>query len=64
MGSDGEEAARVAGASPLRVMVSVSLPMVRPAMLYASVLLFFLGLSALMVTHDQNEALAISDRIL
>lgn len=44
MGSDVEEAARVAGASPLRVMVSVSLPMVRPAMLYASVLLFFLGL--------------------
>jgi iron(III) transport system permease protein len=44
MGSDVEEAARVAGASPLRVMVSVSLPMVRPAILYASVLLFFLGL--------------------
>ncbi|RYF57748.1 MAG: iron ABC transporter permease [Comamonadaceae bacterium] len=41
MGSDVEEAARVAGATPLRVMVSVSLPMVRPAMLYASVLLFF-----------------------
>jgi iron(III) transport system permease protein len=44
MGSDVEEAARVAGASPLRVMLSVSLPMVRPALLYASVLLFFLGL--------------------
>ncbi|OZI20579.1 spermidine/putrescine ABC transporter permease [Bordetella genomosp. 9] len=44
MGSDVEEAARVTGASPLRVMMSVSLPMVRPAMLYASVLLFFLGL--------------------
>lgn len=44
MGSDVEEAARVAGATPLRVMVSVSLPMVRPAMLYATVLLFFLGL--------------------
>ena len=44
MGSDVEEAARVTGASPLRVMVSVSLPMVRPAMLYATVLLFFLGL--------------------
>ncbi len=44
MGSDVEEAARVAGASPLRVMMSVSLPMVRPAMLYATVLLFFLGL--------------------
>jgi iron(III) transport system permease protein len=44
MGSDVEEAARVSGASPLRVMMSVSLPMVRPALLYASVLLFFLGL--------------------
>lgn len=44
MGSDVEEAARVAGASPLQVMVSVSLPMVRPAILYATVLLFFLGL--------------------
>lgn len=44
MGSDVEEAARVAGASPLRVMTSVSLPMVRPALLYATVLLFFLGL--------------------
>ncbi|WP_454692041.1 ABC transporter permease [Achromobacter aloeverae] len=44
MGSDVEEAARITGASPLRVMMSVSLPMVRPALLYASVLLFFLGL--------------------
>ncbi|KAF1021974.1 MAG: Sulfate transport system permease protein CysW [Paracidovorax wautersii] len=44
MGSDVEEAARVAGASPWQVMRSVSLPMVRPALLYASVLLFFLGL--------------------
>ncbi|SES92754.1 iron(III) transport system permease protein [Thorsellia anophelis DSM 18579] len=44
MGSDVEEAARISGASPLKVMTSVSLPMVRPAILYASVLLFFLGL--------------------
>lgn len=44
MGSDVEEAARISGASPLRVMMSVSLPMVRPAILYATVLLFFLGL--------------------
>ncbi|VEB08239.1 ABC transporter ATP-binding protein [Klebsiella pneumoniae] len=27
-------------------------------------LIIKLGLSALMVTHDQNEAMAISDRIL
>lgn len=44
MGSDVEEAARTAGASPLQVMRAVSLPMVRPAILYATVLLFFLGL--------------------
>lgn len=44
VGSDVEEAARTAGASPLQVMSSVSLPMVRPSILYATVLLFFLGL--------------------
>ncbi|MEH0887286.1 iron ABC transporter permease [Enterobacter sp. UNJFSC 003] len=44
VGSDVEEAARTAGASPLQVMTSVSLPMVRPSILYAIVLLFFLGL--------------------
>ena len=44
VGSDVEEAARTAGASPWQVMTSVSLPMVRPSILYATVLLFFLGL--------------------
>lgn len=44
VGSDVEEAARTAGASPLQVMSAVSLPMVRPSILYATVLLFFLGL--------------------
>src|SRR5476651_6120 len=44
VGSDVEEAARTAGASPLQVMTAVSLPMVRPSILYATVLLFFLGL--------------------
>ncbi|HEY0210750.1 iron ABC transporter permease [Acerihabitans sp.] len=44
VGSDVEEAARTVGATPLQVMLSVSLPMVRPAILYACVLLFFLGL--------------------
>jgi len=43
LGSDVEEAARVAGAGPLRVAASVSLPMVMPAMLYSGVLVFFLG---------------------
>ncbi|MEN3259189.1 iron ABC transporter permease [Sodalis endosymbiont of Spalangia cameroni] len=44
VGSDVEEAARTVGASPLQVMFAISLPMVRPAILYAVVLLFFLGL--------------------
>ena len=41
VGSDVEEAARTVGATPLQVMTSVSLPMVRPSILYACVLLFF-----------------------
>lgn len=44
LGSDVEEAARVAGASPLRVAVSVSLPLIMPALLFSAVLIFFLGL--------------------
>lgn len=43
LGSDVEEAARVAGASPWRVAMNVSLPMVLPALAYAGVLVFFLG---------------------
>ena len=43
LGSDVEEAARVAGAGPLKVAATVSLPMVMPAMLYSGVLVFFLG---------------------
>src|SRR3979411_766129 len=43
LGSDVEEAARVAGASPLRVALDVSLPMVMPALAYSAVLVFFLG---------------------
>src|SRR5689334_8431403 len=43
LGSDLEEAARVAGANPLRVALNVSLPMTMPALLYATVLVFFLG---------------------
>jgi len=43
LGSDVEEAARVSGASPLRVMFNVSLPMIMPALAYAGVLVFFLG---------------------
>jgi iron(III) transport system permease protein len=43
LGTDVEEAARVCGANPLRVAVNVSLPMVLPAILFAGVLVFFLG---------------------
>ncbi len=43
LGSDIEEAARTSGAGPLRVAVDVSLPMVLPAILFAGVLVFFLG---------------------
>ncbi len=43
LGSDVEEAARIAGASPFRVAVTVSLPLIAPALLFAAVLVFFLG---------------------
>ncbi|MBB5390027.1 MULTISPECIES: iron ABC transporter permease [unclassified Herbaspirillum] len=43
LGSDVEEAARVAGASPLQVALNVSLPMIMPALAFAGVLVFFLG---------------------
>lgn len=44
LGSDVEEAARIAGASPLQVAMSVSLPLIMPALLFSAVLVFFLGL--------------------
>jgi len=43
LGSDMEEAARVAGANPWQVAIGVSLPMVMPSILFAGVLVFFLG---------------------
>jgi len=43
LGSDVEEAARVAGAGPFQVALTVSLPMVMPAFLYSGLLVFFLG---------------------
>ena len=44
LGSDVEEAARSAGASPFRVAFSVSLPLILPSLLFAAVLVFFLGI--------------------
>ncbi len=43
LGGDLEEAARAAGARPWRVAIDVSLPMARPAILFATALVFFLG---------------------
>jgi iron(III) transport system permease protein len=43
LGSDVEEAARVAGATPFRVARDVSLPMVAPSLLFSGVLVIFLG---------------------
>src|SRR3954453_13524878 len=43
LGSDVEEAARMTGANPLQVALNVSLPMIMPALMYAGVLVFFLG---------------------
>jgi iron(III) transport system permease protein len=43
LGSDVEEAARVAGAAPFRVALSVSLPLIMPSLLFSAVLVFFLG---------------------
>ncbi|NYT60750.1 iron ABC transporter permease [Alcaligenaceae bacterium] len=63
LGSDVEEAARTVGASPLQVMTAVSLPMVRPAISYATVLLFFLGLEVfglMLVLGDPEGHLVLS----
>lgn len=43
VGSDVEEAARISGASPFRVARDVSIPMIMPSMLFAAVLMLFLG---------------------
>lgn len=43
LGSDVEEAARVSGASPFRVALTVSLPLIMPSLLFSAVLVFFLG---------------------
>src|SRR5213076_2012761 len=63
LGSDVEEAARVAGASPFRVAVSVSLPLIMPALLFSAVLVFFLGIELfglLLVLGDPEGHLVLS----
>ena len=44
LASDVEEAARSTGASPFRVAADVNLPMIRPALMFSSVLIFFAGI--------------------
>jgi iron(III) transport system permease protein len=63
VGSDVEEAARVTGASPFRVAKDVSLPMVMPSMLFAAVLMFFLGFEVFglpLVLGDPNGYLVLT----
>ncbi|WP_369973856.1 ABC transporter permease [Pelomonas sp. KK5] len=63
LGSDVEEAARIAGASPLRVARDVSLPMVMPSVLFAGVLVFFLGFEVFglpLVLGDPNGYLVLT----
>lgn len=43
LGSDVEEAARIAGAGPWKVAFGISLPLIWPAIAYSGVLIFFLG---------------------
>jgi iron(III) transport system permease protein len=63
LGTDLEEAARIAGANPLRVALHVSLPMIMPAILFAGVLVFFLGFELFglpLVLGDPQDVLVLS----
>ena len=44
-----EDAARTAGAGPLRILLSVTLPLMRPPILYSAVLIFTIGLEVLSI---------------
>lgn len=63
LSTDLEEAARVSGANPLQVAVNVSLPMIMPAILFAGVLVFFLGFELFglpLVLGDPQDILVLS----
>jgi iron(III) transport system permease protein len=63
LGTDLEEAARVVGANPWKVAFDVSLPMVLPAILFAGVLVFFLGFELFglpLVLGDPQGVLVLS----
>lgn len=66
MGSDVEEAARASGAGPLRTAVTISLPMIAPSLLYASVLVFFLGFELFglpLILADPQDVLVLATYI-
>ena len=63
LSTDLEEAARVTGANPLKVALNVSLPMVMPSILFAGVLVFFLGFELFglpLVLGDPQGVLVLS----
>jgi len=63
LSTDLEEAARVSGANPLHVALNVSLPMILPAILFAGVLVFFLGFELFglpLVLGDPQDLLVLS----
>jgi iron(III) transport system permease protein len=63
LGTDLEEAARVSGANPFQVAINVSLPMILPAILFAGVLVFFLGFELFglpLVLGDPQDVLVLS----
>ena len=63
LSTDMEEAARVSGANPLQVALNVSLPMIMPAILFAGVLVFFLGFELFglpLVLGDPQDVLVLS----
>lgn len=63
LGTDLEEAARVSGANPFQVAINVSLPMILPAILFAGVLVFFLGFELFglpLVLGDPQDILVLS----
>lgn len=63
LGSDVEEAARSTGAGPLRTALTVSLPMITPSLLYAAVLVFFLGFELFglpLILADPQDVLVLA----
>jgi iron(III) transport system permease protein len=63
LGSDVEEAARSSGAGPMRTALTVSLPMIAPSLLYASVLVFFLGFELFglpLILADPQDTVVLS----